>query len=360
MIQLAFSLSQAWGKIWPILFAIVFFGFIILIHECGHFFFAKLFKVKVNEFAIGMGPKLFSKQGKETAYSLRAFPIGGYVSMEGEDEESADENSFQTKKAWQRFIIIAAGAICNLIFGLILIAVLLSKQDVIRTNEVEYFGKDAVSAQHGLQVGDEIVKINGLRLYSERDLSYALLRGDNTTFEFVVKRGGETVALPDVQFATREYEGRQIVSLDFATREVPKTLGNMFSSTFAETASMARLVRLSLADLISGKYGLKDLSGPVGTMEIIADAATDAAAGSEYGLEMVITIMAFITINIGIVNLMPIPALDGGRLVFLLLEIIRRKPVLPKYEKYVHAGGLMVLLAFMAIITLKDVIYLFK
>ncbi|MDR1629370.1 MAG: M50 family metallopeptidase [Oscillospiraceae bacterium] len=360
MMQLAFSLSQAWGKVWPILFAILFFGFIILIHECGHFFFAKLFKVKVNEFAIGMGPKIFSKKGKETAYSLRAFPIGGFVSMEGEDEESADENSFQTKKAWQRFIIIAAGAICNLIFGLVLIAVLLSKQDLVGTTQVLRFEENAISDESGLQVNDEIIKINGLRLYSDRDLSYALMRGDNTSFEFVVKRGGETVVLPDVQFAATEYEGRTIVSQDFYVLGVPKTFGNMFTSTFAETASMARLVRLSLADLISGKYGLKDLSGPVGTMEIIADAATDAATGKEYGLEMIVTIMAFITINIGVVNLLPIPALDGGRLVFLLLEIIRRKPVLPKYEKYVHAGGLALLLAFMALITLKDVIYLFK
>lgn len=360
MIAFAFSLSQIWGKVWPILFAILFFGLIILIHELGHFLFAKLFKVKVNEFAIGMGPTIFSKQGKETKYALRVFPIGGFVSMEGEDEESSHENSFEKKKAWQRFIIIVAGATFNLILGLVLVSVLLSQQSLIGTNQVAKFAENAVTQEHGLEVGDEIIKVNGLRLYTDRDLSYALMRGDDTAFEFTVNRNGETIVLENVQFATQEYEGRQIVERDFHILGVEKTFGNVLKNSFLETASMARLVRLTLGDMLAGKYGLKDLAGPVGTIEIIADAASDAASGSDYGIEMILTIMAFITINIGVVNLMPIPALDGGRLVFIVLEMIRRKPILPKYEKYVHAGGLVLLLAFMAVITLKDVIYLFK
>ncbi len=352
------TVLTVWNKVWPILVAILFFGFIIFVHELGHFSIARLFKVKVNEFALGMGPTIFKIQGKETKYSLKALPIGGFCAMEGEDEESEDSNSFGSKKPYKRFCIIAAGAVFNLIAGLIIVSIMISGQKLIGTTEIAKFSDQAVSNQYGLQVGDKIEKINGLKLYTSSDISYAMLRGENTVYDFEVFREGKTVKLEGVQFATREVDGKQVVVYDFNIRGVPRSFANVLKNSFLEAASIARLVRLSLTDLATGKYGLKDLSGPVGTMEVIAQAATTAAEGN--GMEMILMIMAFISINLGIFNLLPIPALDGGRLLFITLEAIRRKPLLPKYEKYVHAGGLMLLLAFMAVITIKDIVYLFK
>ena len=359
MFVLAFSLAAVWSKVWPVLIGILFFGLIILIHEIGHFAFAKLFKVRVIEFAVGMGPTLFKFGKGETKYAVRAFPIGGFCSMEGEDENEAEpsDRSYNSKKPWQRFLIISAGAIFNLTLGLILAGVLLSQQNLIGTTEINYFQENAVSSEW-LRPRDKIERINGLRLYTYTDVFYALTRGDNTSFTFDVIREGEKLRLEGVQFEMTDYEGKPVVIYDFVLVGVEKTVPNMFKNMFLDTFSMARIVRLSLTDLITGKYGLKELSGPIGTMEIIASAATEAAAGM--GLGMIFTIMAFITINVGVFNLLPLPALDGGRLLFIALEGIRRKPVLPKYEKYVHAGGLIALLAFMAVVTLKDVIYLFK
>ena len=156
--------SQIWGKIWPILLAILFFGLIIAIHELGHFATAKLFGVKVNEFAIGMGPTILKKKRGETQYSLRLFPIGGFVQMEGENEESEDERAFCKKKAWKRFIIVAAGAINNLILGFIFVIIITSMADLVGTTQIHSFDKNAVSNSYGLQAGDYIREINGTNI----------------------------------------------------------------------------------------------------------------------------------------------------------------------------------------------------
>ncbi len=335
--------------------AILFFGIIIAIHELGHFLSAKLFKVKINEFSLGMGPAIFKKKKGETQYALRCLPIGGYVSMEGEDEESADERAFCNKKWWQKFIIVAAGAIMNLILGFIFVAVLTSMDDLIGTTQIHSFYENATSSQYGLEVGDTIKEINGTNIYSSRDISYALQRDEDGVYNFTVLREGEKVELTDVRFDTKEGEnGHNIIIYDFIIVGVEKTFFNILSTAVKDTVSIARLVWLTLFDLVTGHYGINDLSGPVGTVSIIAQTTTEAVA-SGTGFDTVIYIMALISINVGVFNLLPVPALDGGRLFFILIEAIRRKPIPAKYEGVIHVVGLALLMLLMVIITFNDI-----
>lgn len=350
---LSISIGTVWNKAWPIIIAILFFGLIIFIHELGHFIFAKLFKVKVNEFALGMGPTLFKIQGKETKYALRLFPIGGFVSMEGEDEESEEEGSFSKKPVWQRMIIVVAGATFNLILGLLICSVILATSKGIATTKIDSFEKKSVSSQYGLQAGDKIVKIDGKRVYSSYDLSFLMQRSKDGVFDFVVERDGEKVQLNDVKFETKEIDGRNTIIYDFIVVGIKSSFKNVVKYSFGEAASISRIVYLSLFDLITGQYGLSDLSGPVGTVQIIAEVAQDSV--SKFDFSNLLMIMALITINIGLFNLLPIPALDGGRFFFMLIELIFRKPVPAKYENWIHAAGLVLLLLFMAVVSFSDI-----
>ncbi|MBO5944200.1 MAG: site-2 protease family protein [Clostridia bacterium] len=344
---------------WPFLVAILFFGLLISIHELGHFTFAKLFKVKVNEFALGMGPAIFKKKKGETLYALRLLPIGGYVSMEGEDAESQDENAFNRKKVWQRIIIVAAGAIMNLILGVVIVATVLSMEDLIGTNQILEFHEGAISQQTGLEVGDEFLEIDGHRVFSDTDISFLMGRSDDGVFDMTVLRDGEKVELKDVTFKTEKDGKYTFITYDFVILGEETNFFNVIENSFKRSASIARLVWLSFFDLITGRYGLTDLSGPVGTVNVIADAAAGAVESKD-GLITALTMMAFISINIGIFNLIPLPALDGGRLFFLIIEGIRRKPINPKYEGYVHGAGLALLLLLMLVVTFNDIVTLIK
>lgn len=359
-ILLEITASAVLSKVWTIALAILFFGVIIIIHEFGHFICAKLFKVRVNEFSIGMGPAIFKKQKGETQYSLRALTIGGYVSMEGEDEESEDERAFNKKKVWQRIIIVVAGATMNLILGLVIMAITLSTStDLIGTNTIKEFYPTAVSNQQGgLKEGDKFLKIDGHAVWSERDLSFLMSRSDNGVFNFVVERDGEKVELNNVAFKTEdvEYNGKTVtmITYDFVIVGEKPTFKNVFINSFTQSASIVRTVWLSLFDVVTGRYGMSELAGPVGTVDIIADVAQSAA--EEHNFEQLLFIMALITINIGVANLLPLPALDGGRLMFLIIEGIRRKPVNRKYEGYIHAAGLALLLLLMVFVTYNDIV----
>ncbi len=355
VLPIAIDISTVWSKVWPILVAILFFGLIIAIHELGHFLTAKLFKVKVNEFALGMGPALFKKQKGETKYALRLFPIGGYVSMEGEDEDSTDERAFCKKKWWQKFIIVSAGAIMNLILGFIFVIILTSMQDLIGTTQIHSFYDNATSVQYGLEAGDIIKEINGTKIYSSQDISYALQRDEDGIYDFTVKRENEKIELKDVHFQTKPGEnGHNTIVYDFIIVGKEKTVLNVLWASVQDTISTARLIWLTLFDLVTGHYGINDLSGPVGTVNIIAEATTNAVQ-SGTGIDVIISIMSLITINVGVFNLLPIPALDGGRLFFIFIEAIRKKPVPQKYEGVIHAVGLALLMLFMVFITFNDI-----
>lgn len=355
ILPLAIDISAIWNKTWPVLMAILFFGLIIGLHELGHFISAKLFGVKVNEFSLGMGPAIFKKKKGETKYSLRLLPIGGFVSMEGEDDTSDDERAFCNKKWWKKFIIVSAGAIMNLILGFIFVVILTTMQDLIGTTQIHSFYENATTAQYGLEAGDTIKEINGTNIYSSRDISYALQRDDDGVYDFVVDRNGEKVSLPGIKFNTKQTEdGQNIIIYDFIIVGMEKTPWIVLKTAVGDTISTARLVWLTLFDLLTGHYGINDLSGPVGTVSIIADVTSEAVA-SGTGFDMIIYIMALISINIGVFNLLPIPALDGGRLFFILIESIRKKPIPAKYEGYIHAAGLALLMLLMVFITFNDI-----
>ena len=344
---------------WPFLVAILFFGLLISIHELGHFTFAKLFKVKVNEFALGMGPAIFKKKKGETTYALRLLPIGGYVSMEGEDEESADENAFGNKKVWQKLIIVAAGAIMNLILGVVIVATCLSMEDLVGTTQILQFQENAISQQTGLQEGDQLLEIDGHRVFSDMDISFLMTRSDDGVFDMTVRRDGKKVELEGVTFQTQKQDGYTLITYDFVILGKETTFLNVLTTAVKQTASIARLVWLSLFDLITGKFGLADLSGPVGTVNILAD-VTSSAVESRENLISALTLMSFVSINIGVFNLLPLPALDGGRMFFLIIEGIRRKPINPKYEGYIHGAGLALLLLLMVAVTFNDIVNLIR
>ena len=352
------SAAAVWGKVWPVLVAILFFGLLIFFHELGHFTFAKLFKVQVNEFAMGVGPTLFKFKKGETKYALRLFPIGGFVSMEGEDEESENERAFCNKPAWQRFIIIAAGGVVNLIMGAIIVAVMLSQANLIGLPEIHSFEENSVSSQY-LQAGDEIKKINGKRVYSEYDLSFLMARDKDGIIDFTVEREGEKVELNGVPFQTiKNQDGTITIIYDFIIRGVEPGFLSVTKNAVLESVSIGRIVWISLLDLVTGQYGLSDLSGPIGTVSYIADAAQIATQQTDY--TYLFMLMAMIAINIGLFNLLPLPALDGGRLFFLAIEFVFRKPVPAKYEGWVHAVGMVLLLLLMAVISLSDILRLIR
>ena len=349
---------EIWTKIWPYLVAIVFFGLLISIHELGHFTFAKLFKVKVNEFALGMGPKIFSKQKGETKYSLRLLPIGGYVSMEGEDEESDDAGAFNKKPAWQRFIIVAAGAVLNLLLGVIVVAICLSCSELVGSRTIHSFMDGATSQKSGLKAGDVIVEINNTPIYSSKGISFNMVRDTDNKIDITVKRDGKKIEFKDVEFKQFEFEGRNYIQQDFSIIGYEPNIFNVTANAFLDSASIVQMVRLSLVDLVTGKYGVKEVSGPVGTISAIAQSTSEP---EDFGDKILtaLTFLSMITINVGVFNLLPIPALDGGRLFFIFIEMIRRKPIPAKKEGLVHTIGLVLLLGFMLIVSISDVIKLF-
>jgi regulator of sigma E protease len=187
-----------WNNVWPYLVAILLFLTLIIIHEFGHFISAKLLGVRVNEFAVGFGPKIFSKQGKETKYSLNLIPLGGYCAMEGEDENSADEKAFCNKAAWRRFLIVVMGAVFNLILGLIIVAIILAPTKMFATTTIAEFSETAVSAKSGLMANDTILEVDGRRIFTTYDLSYAFTNVKDGKVDIVVNRDGEKVELKSV------------------------------------------------------------------------------------------------------------------------------------------------------------------
>lgn len=336
------------NNIWPYAVAILLFLVLIIIHEFGHFIAAKLLGVRVNEFAVGFGPKLFKWGRGETKYAVNLVPLGGYCAMEGEDENSTDSRAFCNKKPWRRFIIVIMGATFNLLLGLILIAITLAPEKRFTTTTVNSFHENAVSSHYGLKEGDKIIKVEGRKIFTTYDLSYAFTNIDDGTIDITVKRDGKTVLLKDVKFETDTADNINYLTVYFYVEGKDKTFTSFISQTFNTTLSYCAVVYRSLIDLISGKYGISAMSGPVGVTAAIGSVA-------KQNLAAILPIMALITVNLGLFNLLPLPALDGGRLMFILFEMIFKKPVPQKYESVVHAVGMALLLIFMLIITFKDI-----
>lgn len=336
-----------------IILAILAFGMLVIVHEFGHFITAKRGGVQVNEFWIGMGPTLLKKEHNGTLYCLKLLPFGGACVMEGEDEESASEHAFGKASLPRRMLIVAAGALMNFLVGFLIVLAVIQPNGpnggyIVSTID-SVNPVSTAAAAGGLQAGDEILEVDGYNILMRSDFEIALARGADTTYEVVVRRDGEKITLPAVVLeATIEGEdGRKMIGLTFA--EQPDSIGMHINMAVRTSVNYARMVWASLGMLVTGQVGVDQLSGPVGVAEVMATTAS-------YSISAFLQLVAFISINLGVMNLLPLPALDGGRLVFLILEGIRRKPVPAKYEGYIHAAGLMLLLALMVYVTGQDIL----
>ena len=339
-----------------IIFAIILFSFLIFIHELGHFTAAKSFGVRVNEFSLFMGPAIWKKQRGDTLYAIRCIPVGGYCAMEGEDGDSDDPRSFTNAAIWKRFIILIAGAAMNLLAGFVLMLLLVGFAfEIVPTRTVASIQPERPFAGQ-LQAGDEIYSVN-----VQQDITMLLDRNTSGKQELVVIRDGEKLALHDVPMA-RDYGDADDLRYGFNVEYQDKTVGGVISYSWNSCRDFVRLVRLSLQDLVGGRASMKDLSGPVGIVAVVSEQGSAAESIGD-GIANVVYLFALIAVNLAVMNLLPIPALDGGRVVCMLLsyvieKIIRRK-LNPKIEGYLHAGFMILLLALMAFIAVQDVIKLF-
>ena len=342
-----------------ILIAILLFGVLIAVHELGHFAAAKACGVRVEEFAIGMGPVIFKKKKGETEYSLRCIPFGGFCAMAGEDESSEDPRAFTNQAAWKRVIILAAGSFMNFLLGFLIVLILYSNAAAFRAPVLTDFMEGCpYESQQGLQVGDRFYSIDGKRVYQYYNVSEFLSKGDGT-YDIVVIRDGEKVKLEDFTMVPVEYEGQENKMYGFYFGYDEATLGAKLKNAWYSSLEFARMVWMSLRELVSGNVGVQDLSGPVGIVDMMAETGQQAASVAD-ALYSIFYFGAFIAVNLAVMNMLPIPALDGGR-VFLLLvtwviETVTRKKLNPKYEGYIHAGGMILLLALMAFVMLNDII----
>lgn len=436
-----------------ILIGVLLFELIIFIHEFGHFITAKKSGIKVNEFSLGMGPKIFSFGKGETKYSLRIFPIGGFCAMEGEDEESPEPRAFNNAKVWKRMIVVIAGAVMNIILGFVLMFVVVVQQDAYSSTEVQSFPATSFSSCTGLRSGDVIKEINGYGISTSMDFNYpistaelktvdgstleiykedcgnnlynmavSLVQDKNNklsdeqvskvnellskstneivkakskedaysiyenyykeindacgikdykvekiveketrkryTADILVERNGEEKLLKNVQFftyTTKDNSDPQ-VSIDFYVKPIEKTFGSVVSQTFKQTISTCKMIYASLGGLLTGKFGLKDMSGPIGIASAVTTVASESlSSGFMSAVNSIIYVMMIITVNLGLFNMLPFPALDGGRFVFLIIEAIRGKSVPRKVEAIVNGIGMGLLILLMILITANDI-----
>ena len=438
-----------------IVIGILLFELIIFFHEGGHFITAKKSGVKVNEFALGMGPKLFSFTKGETTYSFRLFPIGGYCAMEGEDQDSDNPRAFNNAKIWKRMIIIIAGAVMNILLGFVLMFIIVVQQPTFASTTVDAFQPNSYTANSGLQEGDQIIKLNNYDIWNYRDFAFAMgtmkcveVDGDSlniykedctneltslylsitddtslsedklisineqfqkncseinkvTTKEdankaleqgykdlnklvgiteytipkieiketrqrfrtdVTVIRDGKQVELKDVDFFTtlNPETNKPEIRWDFFVKPIEKNFSTVITETCSQTVSVARMVWASLAGLVTGQFGFNEVSGPVGITNAITQVAAEGLEKSFLdAVNNIILVMVIITVNLGIFNMLPFPALDGGRFVLLLIEGIFRKPIPRKIEAAINGAGLAILFLFMILVTFKDIWQIF-
>ena len=372
-----------------ILAALLVFSAVIAIHEFGHFAVAKLCGIQVNEFSIGMGPVLWKKNHKGTQYSLRALPVGGFVALEGEESPESqqaevardaredffssskhDLNIFSTESdgevqekpagiplneapVWQRALVMVAGAVMNFVLGFVVLVILIAAQNEPITSKTIYAIQDgALCGQTGLQAGDKVLAVNGRRCFVANDILYELVRTQSYSADFTVLRDGQKVQLPGVQFDTwQDEQGETHMSIGFSVYGLEKTPGNVLREAGNSVLYYGRIVFTSLVDLVRGRESINNLSGPVGIVSAIGQAAS-------YGWQDLLELLALITVNLGILNLLPFPALDGGKVVFLVIEGVTGHAVPEKLQSVLTLATFGLLFGLMIFATYNDILRL--
>lgn len=337
-----------------VVIAILIFGFLIFIHELGHYLTARWFKVEITEFALGMGPKLVSFCSKKTGitYSLRLLPIGGFVSMVGENEESENVNALSNKPVWQRMIVVSAGAFMNVIAGILTVLVIILSTKHLATNVIAQFDESSVLTNYGFEINDRIIKVGDERVYTGRDMSEAIMFEGIRPVDVTVLRDGEKIVIEDVSFGQMSEGGLSFGRVDFKVYPEGRSFKNVIKHTVCYTKSTVSIIWRSLWYLVTGKVGVDQMSGPVGITGEIGNAA-------KRGITNLLDICALLALNLGIFNMLPIPALDGGRFVFMLYELIFRRPINRNVEGYIHFAGLCLLMLLMVLVGFNDIRKLF-
>ena len=348
-----------------IFLAILAFGVLIGIHELGHFVAARIFDVKVNEFAFGMGPKILHKQGKETLYSLRLLPFGGFCAMEGEDGDSADPRAFTQKSAWKRAIILFAGAAMNFLLGFLMILIIAPQTRFIEPIIADFAEGCPYESADGFQAGDRILRVDGHRIYFTDNFSEYMARGGDD-HNIVLLRDGRRVTLrnyhmPKVPYPTEDGGTVMMYGLRFAAGE--HEFWRDLRCSWYQALDFVRLIWRSLGDLVRGAVSVKDLSGPVGIVSYVNEVEAGAESTEEARFNFFF-IFSLIAVNLAVMNLLPLPALDGGRIFLLLvtwlIEHIFRRKLDPKYEGYIHTAGFVLLMGLMVFVLFNDVIKILK
>ncbi len=350
-----------------ILFAIALFSLLIFLHELGHFVAAKLSGVRVNEFSMFMGPAIWKKQKGETLYSIRCIPIGGYCAMEGEDGGSDDPRSFDRAAWWKRLIILAAGSLMNFLTGLVLLGIFFGPdQQFIMPVVTQIEEGCSIAGEDGIREGDRILEVDGEKIYVYSDFQMILDLNGGENHDLVLLRDGQRVELKDFAMVKGEFpneDGSTSLRYGFSFSLVPASFTETVKYVWNSALDMVRMVRLSLKMLLTGQAGIRDVGGPVMIVQQMTEVAKDSAS-LFYALMNLIYFGAFIAINLAVMNMLPIPALDGGRIVCLLIttlvEASTHEKINPKYEGYLHGVGMILLLALMALIMFKDIFVLIK
>ena len=340
-------------------------GVLIFVHELGHYLTARACKVTIHEFSLGMGKRLCGFTSGKTGiqYSLRLFPIGGYVAMAGEDEdkegEEDDPNAFNKKNVWQRLLILVAGASMNVITGALAMLILVGGMTIagykLPSTTVADFTSGASSYVTGLEVGDRIVSVDGVRVHTGYDLSYEIMLNGYKPVDVVVEREGKEILIPQVMFPSGIEDGIELGSMDFYVLSDESTVGNVLKTTLWRSISSIKMVFDSIKGIVTGRFTLASMSGPIGVSSAVADVATQPMA-----VWNILYLFALIAMNLGVMNMLPIPALDGGRVFFRIIELLRfGKPVNPKFEATVHGVGMTILLMATVVIAFKDLFQIF-
>ena len=374
-----------------VIVTLVVFLVMITLHEFGHFASAKALGVKVLEFSVGIGPAIVKHQGKKTLYSLRILPIGGYCKLEGEAGENDSPDAFANQKLWKRFIIVASGALINILLGFAVFAIVVKMMSPVATNVVGKVDERSYLADAGVMEGDRIIAINGHKVGVYNEIGFYTDEFDENTktAELSVKRNGEKIKfdfVPSENIITVTYGEKSAeftdtlngitenYTVDYKENSVPKevigksytetryiigfeakreeiTALNVIPEAWKYTRYVIKSIFSAIGDIISGKMGVNSLSGPVGVATVIGEAVNSG----KNSLLNILFIVAALTVNLGIFNLLPLPALDGGRLFFMIIEFIRRKPIPPEKEGMVHTIGLVLLLMLAVFVCYSDI-----
>lgn len=350
-----------------VILAILIFSFLIFIHELGHFIAAKSSGVKVNEFALFMGPALFQKEIGETVYSLRCIPLGGYCAMEGEENGSTNPRSFAAAAWWKRMIILLAGATMNFVAGLGMLAVFFAPDEAFIVPVISQIDPGCtLTGEHGIQVGDRIVSVDGEKIYVYSDFSLILSQNPGDIHDLVLERNGKKIVLSDFKMEKHIFpdgSGDETPRFGFYFSTVEANFPETMKMTWATALDTVRLVRLSLQMMVKGQVSVKEVTGPVGIVKTMSDVASQSGS-SYYAFLNMLYMGGFIAINLAVMNLLPIPGLDGGRaagvLILLLIETVMGRKIDAKYEAAVQNAGMSVLMALIFVVLFKDIFMIFR